>query len=256
MKRQQRKAEDGSKAIQYRLKPSADPSRPEQETKWLTQRQIERESQKSSQKWIEAGSGTVGKFYMEIIGCDGLPNLDISIMGRNKSDPFVCIAFEDCVVNTDVVNDCLSPRWMPWTQRAFVFNVMHPSSQFYIAAMDYNEVVPGNQSQCDKLGRCIVNPTNVRPNTMYTIRMSLFTSDDTDRQITGKIVIRLRYESSDERQLLLSAFQFRNHYDVSTNRKTDFATTKYALTNDVSSVRVCVCVCVPIASQNQSLTLI
>jgi len=234
LKKRQRKAEDGL-AIQYRLKPFADPSRPEAETKWLTERQIERESKNPSKEWIEAGSGTGGKVYIEILGCDGLPNLDLSITGRDKSDPFVCIAFEDSVVNTDVINDCLSPRWMPWSRRAFVFNVLHPSSQFYISVMDYDEIIPGNPKPShDKMGRCILNPTNARPNTTYTMRYSLFSSDELDRKIVGKIIFRFRYESTNERQILLSAFQFRNHYNVSTNRKTDFTTTSYALTNDVS----------------------
>ena len=234
LKKHQRKAEDGL-AIQYRLKPFVDPSRPEAETKWMTEKEIEREAKKPSREWIEAGSGSAGKFYVEIIGCDGLPNLDLSVTGRNKSDPFVCIAFEDGVVNTDVINDCLSPRWMPWSRRAFVFNVLHPSSQFYISVMDYDEIIPGNpRSSHDKMGRCILNPTNARPNTTYTMRYSLFSSDELDRKIVGKIMFRFRYESTNERQILLSAFQFRNHYNVSTNRKTDFTTASYALTNDVS----------------------
>ena len=135
LKKYQRKAEDGL-AIQYRLKPFPDPSRLEEETKWLTKKEIELEATSPSRQWIEGGSGSVGKYYIEIIGCDGLPNLDLAgVTGRDKSDPFVCIAFEDCIVNTDVINDCLSPRWMPWSRRAFVFNVMHPSSQFHIAVM-------------------------------------------------------------------------------------------------------------------------
>jgi hypothetical protein len=234
MKKYQRKAEDGL-AIQYRVKPFPDPSLMEQETKWLTEKEIEREALKPSRQWIEAGSGSVGKFFVEIIGCDGLPNADINVTGRDKSDPFVCIAFGDCIVNTDVINDCLSPRWMPWTQRAFVFNVGHPSSQLHIAVMDYDEMIPGSpRPSHDKLGRCVINVTNSRPNTSYTMRYSLFDSDEADRKIVGKIMLRFSYESTDERQILLSAFQFRNHYNVSTNRMSDFTTTRYALTNDVS----------------------
>jgi len=232
LKKYQRKAKGGV-AIQYRIKPFPDPFLPEQDTKWLTKSEIERKAMEPSKQWIEAGSGSVGKFFVEIIGCDGLPNVDVSITGRNKSDPFVCIAFEDCFVNTDVINDCLSPRWMPWTQRSFIFNVNHPSSQLNIAVMDYDEFLPGSPMPShDKLGRCCFNPTNVRTNTSYTLRFSLFDSDEVDRRIVGKITLRFRYESTDERQILLSAFQFRNHYSVSTNRKSDSTTTQYALTND------------------------
>lgn len=226
-KRQERKATDGM-TVTYRLKPFADPNRPEDETKWLSHTEILRESVKPSENWIEAGSGSAGKLYFEILGCDGLPNLDISASSRNKSDPFVCITFEDCVVNTDVINDCLSPRWMPWTQRAFVFNVMHPSSQFYIAVMDHE----GIKSHHDKIGRCAVNVTNIRPNMMYNMRYSLLNSDEKDRKVTGKIMFRLRFESSNERQLLLSPFQLRKEYYVSTNSNVDKHTLTYALTHD------------------------
>ena len=233
LKRQQKMSED-SKVIRYRLKPGPDPSRPEAETKWFTRRQIEVEAKKPSQEWIEAGSGTVGKYYLEILGCDGLPNMDVPA-GSNKSDPFVCIAFEDCVVNSDVINNCLSPRWMPWTRRAFIFNVMHPSSQFQIAVLDHDGTVLGNPKlQHSKLGRCVVNPTNTRPNTMYTLRYNLSSSDEVDRKVLGQITFRLRFESSNERQFLFAMFQMRTHYDLSTNSKTESTTTKYALTNDVS----------------------
>lgn len=227
-KRNEKKAEEGI-AVKYRIKPFPDPSR-EAETKWMPENQIQAESKKASQEWIEAGSGNVGKFYLEILGCDGLPNLDISVAGRNKSDPFVLIAFEDCVVNTDVINDCLAPRWMPWTRRAFVFNVMHPSSQFYIAVMDYE----GVKSRHDKIGRVIVNPTNLRPDTMYTMRYSLLDSDEIDRKSTGKIMFRLRFETPTNRQFLLSTFQLRNEYHVSTTGRADSQTMRFALTNDVS----------------------
>ena len=228
-KKNEKKADDGI-AVRYRLKPFPDPSRPVAETKWLSEKQIQAEVKKPSHDWIEAGSGDVGKFYLEILGCDGLPNLDLSISGRNKSDPFVCICFEDCVVNTDVINDCLEPRWMPWTRRAFVFNVMHPSSQFYISVMDYE----GIKGHHDKIGRCIVNPTNLRPNTMYSMRYSLLNSDDINRKLRGKIFFRLRFESTTERQHLLSTIQFKSQYHVSTNAYADSKTISVAVTNDVS----------------------
>ena len=228
-KRNQKDAEEG-KPMRYRLKPFADPSRPEVETKWMSPKDIQLESKNPSREWIETGSGEVGKFYLEIIGCDGLPNLDISPLGRNKSDPFVCIAFEDSVVNTDVINDCLSPRWMPWTRRAFVFNVMHPSSQFFIAVLDHEDI----KLHHDKIGRCVVNPTNLRPDTMYHMRYNLLSSDDLDRKVTGQIMFRLRFECSNDRQFLMSAFQMRKEYFVSTNGHKCSQTMDYALTNDVS----------------------
>lgn len=100
--------------LQYRVKPFPDPDR-KVETKWLTQKELDLESTKPSKYWIEAGTGgDIGKVYLEILSCDKLPNMDVSITGRDKTDAFACIVFEDSIVHTDVISDCLSPRWMPW----------------------------------------------------------------------------------------------------------------------------------------------
>ncbi|KAL3914379.1 MAG: hypothetical protein SGILL_006124 [Bacillariaceae sp.] len=74
------------KATQYRVKPFPDPDRPVEETKWMTERQIEEEALKPSTQWVEAGSGGVGRYYVEIIGMDDLPNMDFSVTGRDKTD--------------------------------------------------------------------------------------------------------------------------------------------------------------------------
>lgn len=85
IKRNRRKTEDG-RSLQYRVKPFPDPDRPVAETKWLTKDEVEKEAFAPSTKWIEAGTGSVGKYYVEIIGCDGLPNMDFSVTGRDKTD--------------------------------------------------------------------------------------------------------------------------------------------------------------------------
>jgi hypothetical protein len=59
-----------------RIKPNPDPDRL-QETKFMSPQEIHRETRRSSQKWVEAGSGTLGKLYVEILSCDDLPNVDI-----------------------------------------------------------------------------------------------------------------------------------------------------------------------------------
>jgi hypothetical protein len=236
VKRLKRKSEDGN-SIEYRVKPFPDPSRPEKETKWLTKKEIEREAIQPSTQWIEAGSGSVGKIYVEVIGCDDIPNLDFSVTGRDKSDAFVCIVYEDCIVNTDVINDCLSPRWMPWTQRAFIFNVMHPSSQLYIGVFDHDQAVPGKSPKHDKVGRAVINITNYVPDTVVTGRFHLYDSEEPDRKKTGTLILRIRYECHDERRILLSELQLRTQYHVSTARKSDFHCAYYATADDVSSLK-------------------
>ena len=75
-----------SASVRFQVKPFPDPDRPMAETKWLTEKQIHREALKPSTQWIEAGTGSVGKYYVEVIGCDGLPNMDFSVTGRDKTD--------------------------------------------------------------------------------------------------------------------------------------------------------------------------
>ena len=103
LKRETREKE-GVVGLQHRVKPGPDPDREEQATKWLTEEQIENEAYKPSTKWIESGSGTLGELYVEVIGCDGLPNLDLGLGPRNKTDAFCTIIFEDAIVSTDVIN--------------------------------------------------------------------------------------------------------------------------------------------------------
>lgn len=85
IRRNRRPTPDG-KSVQFRVKPFPDPNRPVERTKWLTENEIEHEALKPSAKWIEAGTGSVGKYYVEIIGCEGLPNMDFSVTGRDKTD--------------------------------------------------------------------------------------------------------------------------------------------------------------------------
>jgi hypothetical protein len=233
LQRYRRPSKDG-KSTEYRVKPSPDPSRPEKETKWLTKMEVEKEAMKPSTQWIEAGSGSLGKIYVEIIGCDDLPNLDTSITGRDKTDAFVCLVHEDCIVNTDVINDCLSPRWMPWTQRAFIFNVMHPSSQLYVGVFDHDQAVPGASPKHDKVGRIVINLTNYIPDTVVTARFHLYDSDEPNRKRTGTLILRIRYECHNERRILLSELQLRTQYHVSTERKSDFHCAYFTIANDVS----------------------
>jgi hypothetical protein len=69
----------------HRARPGPDPDRPLYETEWLTAEQIQMEAEKPSTHWIEASSGKLGKLYLEIIGCDGLPNMDATTLNiRDK----------------------------------------------------------------------------------------------------------------------------------------------------------------------------
>lgn len=97
---------------QHRVRPFPDPAR-EEETTWLTKEAITAESMKPSMNWVEAGSGDLGKLYVEVLGCTNLPNMDAMTTNvRDKTDAFGCLVFEDSIVMTDVIGDTLSPRYV------------------------------------------------------------------------------------------------------------------------------------------------
>ena len=79
----------------YRVRPYPDPKR-KAETKWMTSAEIQEHAFRRSTNWIDAGSGSIGRIYLEIIGCDDLPNLDrtAGMIGNVKTDTFVCVVFE------------------------------------------------------------------------------------------------------------------------------------------------------------------
>ena len=73
----------------------------------MTEQEIEHEVLQPSTYWIEAGNGSLGKIYLEIIGCDKLPNMDVGNVSlklphKDKTDAFACIVYEDVIVNTDL----------------------------------------------------------------------------------------------------------------------------------------------------------
>ena len=130
-----------------------------------------------SYQWTDIGSGTLGKIFVEIIGCDNLPNLDTAGVLGDKTDSFVSLVYEDCFARTDVVDDCLSPRWMPWSHRAFIFNMMHTSSQLFIGVFDSD-----TNSLCnhDLVGRISIDVSSFRRNTTYLVKYNLFPVSQSD----------------------------------------------------------------------------
>lgn len=239
--------------LQYRIKPMPDPNRDEQETKWLSKYELDCEAKKPSFHWIETGSGSLGKVYFELIGCDNLPNLDASVTGRNKTDAFACIVFEDCIAHTEVINDTLSPRWMPWTQRAFVFNIMHPSSQLRIGVFDYDEagragVVGPNY---DKVGKVNVDITNCCPGTTYTLTYDIVTRTNGNHVVNGTITFRLRVEMKSQRDVLFTALRPIPSCFVSVRKKKEFGVTRYSIDGEVSTFVVSA-MCVVVSRRGNS----
>jgi len=125
-------------------------------------------------RWLDIGSGDLGKIYVEVIGCDGLPNKDMDLVkSGNKTDSFVSLVYEDVIAKTDIIDDCLSPRWLPWMQRAFIFRMMHTSSNLHIAVFDFD---PGFADDHDICGKISIDLANLVSGTEYLLVSTAWTA--------------------------------------------------------------------------------
>lgn len=220
-----------------RVRPHPDPARPE-ETKWMTPAQIQEESMKRSTNWIDAGSGSHAKIYLEVIGCDELPNLDGAagaLSGKVKTDAFVCIVFEDVVLKTDVIGNTLSPRWMPWCKRAFCLRQLHSSSQIFLGIFDYNSA-----GENDRAGRVVIDLSTYSPNTEYLLHFSIHNKEAlAKRKPRGSISVRLLLEYEDGCGMATSALTWTpgHAYFVNTQKKKDFIDVRYTATGKYGAER-------------------
>lgn len=204
MRRSRMNKETGDR--EYKIRPGPDPKR-EEETTWMTKDALNAECLKPTEQWIDSGSGQLGRIFVEILGCDDLPNLDTGGFAGNKTDAFVSLVFQDSVVMTDIVDDCLAPRWMPWTKRGFIFHMMHGSSQLFLGVFDHDDGINPADDH-DLVGRVSVDLSNLRKDTMYTMTYNIYTTAKmTQRKRKGTITIRLRLEIPDERKLLLATLE-------------------------------------------------
>mmetsp|Transcript_3353 Transcript_3353/g.7935 ORF Transcript_3353/g.7935 Transcript_3353/m.7935 type:complete len:1186 (-) Transcript_3353:1130-4687(-) len=214
---------DESGVTKVRVKPGPDPDR-QQETEFLSSHDLKIETRLPSKKWIEAGSGTLGKLYVEILSCHGLPNVDLGEAVGDVTDPFCTLVFEDCCCMTDVIDDELSPHWMPWTKRAFAFNMMHPASTLYLGIFDYDL----GMGDHDAIGRVAVPVCNLQRDTIHTLKYNLYPSSNvTARAANGSIVIRLRVEWYDEREALLTALKPRPKIHINVTKPKSFKVIRY-----------------------------
>ena len=227
-RRQSRVIKQGNQEIrQYKVRPGPDPKR-EEETIWLTQDQLKKEALDKSHQWIDTGSGELGRLFVEIIGCEDLPNMDSG--GRNKTDAFVSMVFEDAIAKTDIIDDCLNPLWPPWCQRAFIFHMFHSSSQLFLGVFDFDEGVNPTDDH-DLIGRISVDLSNLRHDTTYLLKYNIFTTARmSERTCKGTITLRLRIEIADQRKLLLSNLEPPPEMYVNVKRRKDYKVVQYTCT--------------------------
>jgi hypothetical protein len=196
----------------------------------MTKKEIEEETPKESQNWVDVGTGKLGRLFVEILGCDDLPNLDTGGFLGNKTDTFVSLVYEDSTLQTDVIDDTLSPRWLPWSKRAFIFHVFHSSSQLFLGVFDYDESLNPTDDH-DLIGRVSVDLTNLQKDTVYTLKYEIFdTARMTQRAGKGFITVRVRLEIDDDRKLLLSNLEPPPQMYVNVKNRKDFRVIRYTCT--------------------------
>jgi len=206
-----------------RVQPYPDPKRPA-ETAWLSPTEVEMEAKSASKKWIKAGTGDFGTMYVEVIKCDGLPNLDQTVPPTgDKTDAFVAVLFEDTLVRTDVIFDRLNPRWMPWSMRAFAFPIKHPTSPLILGAFDYDD---GPMNAHDPIGRVVINMSQFECDTVYVLTYKLHSSPTKDDD-NGTITIRLRIEYNDEKKAYLESFGVAPRFHVNVDNTKAYDVLKY-----------------------------
>lgn len=177
------------KEVAYRVFPGPDPDDPANTT-FMTLKQMDGFLDEPSREWVEAGWGDFGAVYVEILGCDNLPQMDTKMID-GLTDPFAGIVFEDTFVRSSVIFDNLNPRWPPWSQRAVKFNISHPSSVIYVGIFDYDEMYLDDH---DPIGRVVLHLDTFEPDTVYTLKYALFNGDapqDTVSSNTGSLDKRL-----------------------------------------------------------------
>jgi len=197
------------------VKPYPDPSRVE-ETTWFTEEALQEECYRGSTHWIRAGQeksssmgggtgGGLGTVYLEVLECRGLPNTDAGGSIGNKTDAFVSVVYGDIMVQTEVIDDSCSPMWMPWSSRAFVFQMSHPSTAIYIGVADYD--VGPMEHEC--IGRVAIDMEKFFPDTLYTLTYNLYESSNlTEKgENLGSITIRLRLEIPNEKKYLTAGWK-------------------------------------------------
>jgi hypothetical protein len=122
----------GKREKKYRVWPGPDPDNPTR-TEFMTKQAIKDVALLPSKQWSEIGHGRHGSLHLEIISCNDLPNMDIQLI-EGLTDSFVSLVFEDSHVRSSIIYDSLSPRWMPWSNRAYKFNIAHPSSILFLVS--------------------------------------------------------------------------------------------------------------------------
>ena len=183
---------------------------------------IQNDVYQASKNWIEAGSGKLGFAFVEILYCKNLPFVRHSDMQISNPNAFVSLVYGDGFVNSDIIPECKSPCWLPWSRRAFAFRIPHPSSNLNIGVVSYND-----DAQHQPIGRISVNMSGFREKTEYVLKYNLPISSGTCKENnTSEIAIRMRIEMN-TRQMFWASLQAPPKAQIRVDRKVDFEILKF-----------------------------
>ena len=206
------------------------PTPPKGAPQFMTFQQLKDATLQPSTNWIQVSSLTpkhkkYGRFYVEILSCNNLPNVDYGGQLGNQTDTFCSIVYGDGFVQTNVIDDELSPYWLPWTQRAFVFPIGHPSQLVYVGVFGYKR----HPLSHVPIGRVEINLTNLQESTEYILEYNLLaTSHNYMSQPTnGQIRIRLRLEVDDGRSWLIESLKPPPPIYINTTKKKSLKVARY-----------------------------
>jgi hypothetical protein len=174
---------------------------------YMTRRELKAQTELPSRQWVQAGtmspsSSCFGRLYIEVLSAKNLPNVDIGEAVGNQTDAFVSIIYADAMVETDVIDDELSPHFPPWSHRAFCFPIRHPHQAVYLAVFGFKRSPLSHRA----VGRVEINPIHFQHNTLYDLHYALAASSHSAaRTSNGTVRVRLRMEVDDERGYLLAS---------------------------------------------------
>jgi len=227
-----------SKRRQRRGKIRVKPNTPDpdngQASLYLTPTDLKAMTLEPSREWVQAGNCLnidkevspntskeynnnhsqqfLGRLWVEVLSCHDLPNVDYGTAVGNKTDAFVSLIYGDVMAQTPIIDDELSPHFMPWTQRAFCLGILHPSHILYLAVFGYKRGVFNHVP----IGRVEINPLQFQRrqsqcNTEFVLQYDLLPASHVapstlqTQPTAGRIRIRLRQEIFDKRALLMAA---------------------------------------------------
>jgi hypothetical protein len=204
------------------------PNPPRGIPQFMTFQQLREATLQPSQNWIQVSSFTehkYGRLYVEILSCNNLPNVDYGGRLGNQTDTFCSLVYGDGFVQTNVIDDELSPYWLPWTQRAFVFPVGHPSQVVYVGVFGYKR----NPLSHVPIGRVEINLTNLQQSTEYVLDYNLSATSHNymSRPTNGQIRLRLRLEMDDERSWILQSLKVPPPVYINTTKKKSLRVARY-----------------------------